>query len=30
MFELFEKISEGIGFRLVSDFTNKVYDWRKE
>ena len=30
MFELFEKISEGIGFRLVSDFTNKVYDWIKE
>lgn len=30
MFKLFEKIAEGIGFRLVSDFTNKVYDWRKE
>ena len=30
MFELFEKISEGIGFRSVSDFTNKVYDWIKE
>lgn len=32
MFEFFEKTSEGIGFRLVSDFTNKVkvYDWIKE
>lgn len=30
MFDLFEKITKGIGFRLVSDFTNKVYDWIKE
>ena len=30
MFDFFEKIAEGIGYKLVSDFTNKVYDWIKE
>ena len=30
MFEFFEKIAEEIGFRLVGDFSNKVYKWIKE
>ena len=30
MFEFFEKIAEGIGFKLVSNFSEKVIDWIKE
>ena len=30
MFEFFEKIVEGVGFKLVSDFSSKIYDWIKE
>ena len=30
MFDFFEKIAEGIGFKLISDFSGKIYDWIKE
>ncbi len=30
MFNFFEKIAEGIGFKLISDFSGKIYDWIKE
>lgn len=30
MFEFFEKIVEGVGFKLVSDFSSKIYDWIKK
>ena len=30
MFDFFEKVAEGIGFKLISDFSSKIYDWVKE
>ena len=30
MFDFFEKVAEGIGFKLISDFSSKIYDWIKE
>ncbi len=30
MFNFFEKVAEGIGFKLISDFSSKIYDWIKE
>ena len=30
MFNFFEKIAEGIEFKLISDFSGKIYDWIKE
>lgn len=29
MFEFFEKIAEGIGFKLIDNFSDKVTEWIK-